>query len=108
MRDWVEKQSLTNTVPKGERVFVGTDAMNSSASGYAVIVPYHKGVTLRQIIDQTPLKDKRVYISVMRPGATNDPKSFPIFGIPVKPTANPNFEVKPLDLIWIYDHVPIF
>jgi hypothetical protein len=102
MRDWVEKSCATNTVPKDERVFIG----HGSASDYATILRYHKGISLREIIDGTPYKGTIVTILVMRPDGTN-PKSGGFFR-EVKPSETPDFEVKPLDLIWIYERVPIF
>ena len=97
MRDWVEKSCATNTIPKDERVFIG----HGSASDYATILRYHKSISLREIVDQTPFKGKTVYVIVMRPdGMSRD--------IAVKPSETPKFDVKPLDVIWIYDQIPIF
>lgn len=102
MRDWVEKSCTANTVTKDERVFIG----HGSVSDYATILRYHKGINLRGIIDGTPYKGTTVTILVMRPDGANL-KSGGFFR-QVKPSESPDFEVKPLDLIWIYTDVPIF
>jgi len=102
MRDWVEKSCATNTVPKDERVFIG----HGSAPDYATMLRYHKGISLREIIDETPYKGTAVTVLVMHSDDAN-PKSRGFFR-EIKPTETPDFEVKPLDLIWIYTGVPIF
>jgi hypothetical protein len=102
MRDWVEKRCTTNTVPKDERVFIG----HGSAPDYATIIQHRKGMGLREIIDETPYKGKMVTILVMRAEDTN--KKSGCFFREVKPSEKPDFQVKPLDLIWIYTGVPIF
>ena len=96
-RDWVEKHCTTNTIPKDERIFL----CHSNSDNYANVVRYHKGIDLREIVDQTPFKDKTVYLIVMRPGET-------IHEIIIKPAEKNEFEIKPLDVVLIYDHVPIF
>jgi hypothetical protein len=96
-RDWVEKHCTTNTVPKDERIFL----CHNDSNDYANIVLYDKGIDLREIVDQTPFKDKTVSLIVMRPeGAIHE--------IVIKPAGKIEFEIKPLDVVLIYDHVPIF
>jgi hypothetical protein len=96
-RDWVEKYCTTNTVPQNEWIFL----CHNYSDDYANIVRYHKGIDLREIVDQTPFKDKTVYLIVMRPEGT-------IHEIVIKPAEKIEFEIKPLDVVLIYDHVPIF
>ena len=96
-RDWVEKHCTTNTVPKDERIFLG----HNNSGDYASIVHYHNGISLREIVDQTPFKDKTVSVIVMRPEWMSN-------NIVIKPTEKVAFEVKPLDVVWIYDQTPIF
>ena len=96
-RDWVEKHCATNTVPQDERIFL----CHNSSDNYANIVRYHKGIDLREIIDETPFKDKTVCLIVMRPEGA-------IHQIIIKPAEKIEFEIKPLDVVLIYDHVPNF
>ena len=105
MRDSVEKHCITNTVPKDERVFVGhgSDLVNSPPD-YGTILRHHKGMNLREIIDETPYKGKKVYIWVFRMHESE--KSHGFMG-DVEPTDKPDYEVMPLDLVWIYDGVPM-
>jgi hypothetical protein len=94
-RDWVEKHCSTNTVPKDERIFIG----HNYSGDYASIVLYHKGIGLREIVDKTPFKDETVYVIVMQPKSNSHL-------IAIKPTEKIEFEVKPLDVVWIYDQPP--
>ncbi len=96
-RDWVEKHCTTNTVPQDERIFLG----HNYSSDYAGIIRYHKGISLREIVDRTPFKGKTVSVIVMRPKWMSET-------FVIKPTENVEFEVKPLDVVWIYDRIPIF
>jgi hypothetical protein len=95
--DWIEKHCTTNMVPKDERIFL----CQSYSGNYANIVHYHKGINLREIVDQTPFRDKTVCLILMRPGGT-------IHEIIIKPAGKIEFEVKPLDVVCIYDKVPVF
>jgi len=105
MRDSVEKLCMTNTVPKDERVFVGhgSDVVNSPPD-YGAILRHHKDMNLREIIDGTPFKGKRVTIWVFR---MHESKSSYGFLGEIKPTDRPDYELMPLDLVWIYDGVPL-
>jgi hypothetical protein len=96
-RDWVEKHYTTNTVRQDERIFLG----HNYSGDYANIVSYHKGISLREIVDQTPFKDRTVSVIIMRPRWMGQ-------DIVIKPTEKVEFEVKPLDVVWIYDQTPIF
>lgn len=97
MRDFVEQRCMTNAVPKAERIFLG----HNYSGDYASIVCFHKGISLREIVDQTPFKDGTVSVIVMRPGWMSH-------DIVIKPTEKVEFEVKPLDVVWIYNQVPVF
>lgn len=97
MRNWVEKQCATNMVPKDERIFIG----HAYSNAYTSIVRFHKGISLREIIGGTPFKDKTISVIVMRP-------SWMSKIIAVKPTETTGLDVKPLDVIWIYDQTPVF
>jgi hypothetical protein len=104
-RKWIEQQCATNTTPQGERLFVGR--MHSPR--YADIVQFRKAITIREIIDRTPLKGKTVQVCVMWPHTI--PKSGSSFTrhkfITVGPSETPNYELKSLDVIWLYDDGPI-
>ena len=97
-RKWVEQRCVTNTTPKDERLFVGRVVPHE----YAGIIHYHQGITLRDIVDQTPFKGTTVVVCILRPHV--DPVTNII---KVEPTDKPTFEVKALDMIWIYDDRPV-
>src|ERR1035437_3581037 len=97
-RKWVEQHSATNAIPQDERVFVG----RIWTPQYAGILRFHKGMTLRDVIDETPFKGKPVQVLVLRAGTR-----FSEHYITVGPSEKQNYEIKPLDMIWLYDPGPI-
>jgi hypothetical protein len=97
-RKWVEQRCATNATPKAERIFVG----RIWEPQYAGILRFQKGMTLREVIDQTPFKGKTVQVLVLRPGMRVSHHY-----ITIGPTEKPKSEVKPLDMIWLYDPGPI-
>jgi hypothetical protein len=98
-RKWVEQRCATNTTPKDERLFVGRIVPRE----YAGIIHYHKGITLRGIVDQTPFKGTTVVVCVLRPKV--DPATY-MFSM--KASDNPKFDVKAEDMIWIHKDYPIW
>ena len=92
-RKSVELLCSTNLILKSERIFLS----RSAPQKFAAIIHYHRGVTIREIVDQTPFKDTAVRIVVLRPKV--DPWTNIIN---VKPKENPKFEVNALDVILIY------
>ncbi len=90
-RQWVESRCPTNTTPKEDRLFAG----RWIAPQYAGIFPYHKGITLREIIDQTPFKGTTVHIRIYRPDSQRS-----YTRIEVGPRDKPRFELRRLDMIW--------
>lgn len=96
-RKWVEERCTTNGTPKSERLFLGRVVPQK----YAAIIQYHVGISIREIIDQTPFKGTTVNVCVLRPHV--DPTTNLMH---VAPTDTPKFEVKPLDMIWICDSGP--
>jgi len=104
-RRWIEQQCATNTTSPDQRLFVGRMHLPS----YADIVQFREGITLREIIDKTPLKGKTVQVCVMWPHTI--PKSGSSFTrhkyITVRPSDAPDYELKRLDVIWLYDDGPI-
>lgn len=97
-RKWVEQRCASNSTPKAAHIFVG----RIWEPQYAGILRFQKGMTLREVIDQTPFKGKTVQVLVLRPGTR-----FNHHYITVGPTEQPKSEVKPLDMIWLYDPGPI-
>ena len=95
-RDWVEKHCATNTVPKEERIFIGHD----SSPQYARTLRFHQGIKLREIVEQTPFKKATVILWVMH----QHPKEREPSGefVTVKPSDTPDFEVRPMDVLWIW------
>ena len=97
-RKWVEQICSTNQTPKEERLFLG----RIDPQKYAAIIRYHRGITLREVIDQTPFKGTTVVACILRPHV--DPATNMIL---VKSTDQPKFEIEPLDMIWLYDDGPV-
>ncbi len=102
-RAWVEQQCFTNGTPQDERLFVGRMISPRVAS----IIQFHKGISLREIIDQTPLKGKVVKVCVMWPDRTKAGPFTRHVYITIGPGENPDYDLKPLDLIWLYDDGPL-
>ena len=96
-RRWVEGHCATNTTPKEDRIFVG----RWIAPQYAGIVPYHKGITLREVIDQTPFKGTTVHVRIYRPDSQRS-----YTRIEVGPKDKPRFELSRLDMIWFEGEGP--
>ncbi len=97
-RKWVEQRCSTNTTPREERIFVGRVVPKE----YAGIIRFHKGITLREIIDQTPFKGTAVMVCVLRaewrmPGH--------VFRVTAK--EKPDYEIKDLDMIWLFEDGPV-
>ena len=97
-RGWIEKHCAANTIPKEERIFIGHD----DSPQFARTIHFHKGIGLRGIVDQTPFKKTTVTIWVMH----QHPKEGELPGefITVKPSDKPEFEVRPLDVLWIWTY----
>ena len=99
-RKWVEERCTTNTTPQEDRVFVG----RFEHPTYAHILRFHEGMTLREIIDQSPLKGKVVLVLVLR--STDRPFSYHVY-LTILPSDAPKYALKRLDVIWLYDDGPI-
>jgi hypothetical protein len=96
-RKWVKDRCSTDTTPKDERIFVGRMVPKK----YAGIIHFHKGITLREIIDQTPFKGTAVMVCVLR----GDRRTLPNVSR-VAPSEKPDYEVKNMDMIWLYEDGP--
>ena len=93
VRDSVERQNPTNSVPAAERVFVSDNYTDG------VIVHFREGITLREIIDATKLKGKDAIVIVLR-SPNNMRMEKAAFFETVKPSDKPAFIVKPRDVIY--------
>jgi hypothetical protein len=85
------EQLCTNAIPQGERVFV------AGPEKYAAIIQFHKGMSLRELIDQTPFKRKRVIVHVSRAERRTSNEYLSVW-----PSERPHYELKDLDLIILY------
>jgi hypothetical protein len=93
-REWVEKECATNAIPKAERVFIVSNR-SAQRPEFAGIIRFRQGIKLREIVDQTPFKNATITIMVMNERQDRS--------VTVNPSANPEFEVRPLDVLWILE-----
>ena len=93
----VEEGCATNTTPEQERIYVRV-----MTTGGASIIQFHKGITLREIIDQTSFKGKRAWVCVLR---TDHPVLDHWTRVGRK--EKPKVEVKPQDLVLLNDNSEI-
>jgi hypothetical protein len=95
---WVEQQCGTNMTPKDECVYVGRIEPHK----YAAIIHFHTGMTLREIIDQTPFKGTAVTVHVLR---AKRPISMYYFRVGA--SEQPDYQIKNQDMIWLYEDGPV-
>lgn len=93
-RRFIEERCATNTTPQEERIFVRV-----LTTGCVSIIQFHKGITLREIIDQTSFKGHTVWVCVLR---TDHPVLDHKTRVGSK--EKPKDEVKPQDVILLDDH----
>lgn len=98
-RNLVERQCLTNRIPRDERIFLG----RTMPPTFFAISHFHKGLTVRQLIDHTALRGKTVSLSVMRLDYLKAGPFTRYERIKVGPSEDPEFELKALDVLWFYD-----
>jgi hypothetical protein len=97
-RRWVEQQCAANATPEGERVFVGRDQMPI----YATIIRFHNGMSIREIIDQSPLREKVVTATVMRPVGLKDDTHYTYHhSIKIGRSETAEYKLENLDLVWL-------
>jgi hypothetical protein len=117
LQQWVEGQGGgTNQTAEADRIFIA-----ALQAGYGAIVPYHPGITLREIVDETRFEGATVDVLVVRPinladrlGDWMSPvvnpefeaQSEDKFSETILPISNPLFEVQQGDLILLFDHSP--
>jgi len=99
LRKWIERECATNTTPQDERLFVG----HIESPRFANVLHFRPGITLREIIDQTPLKGKVVFVQVLRLDYLKTGPFTRYAYIRVGSSENPNYEVKSQDVIWLRD-----
>jgi hypothetical protein len=88
----------TNQVPARERVFVATTP-GSAPPSTEVILRYGKGLSIREIIDQTRFRGTNAAVTVLR---SKKPVT-PVFNALVRAGDGPVFRLKPLDMVWVGD-----
>ncbi|HTX21497.1 MAG TPA: hypothetical protein VMD27_06550 [Candidatus Aquilonibacter sp.] len=108
VRELAEQQDPTNNVPTQERVYVCSEWPVHQAS---FIQRFQDGLTIRQLINKTKLKDKEVEVIIFR-RLTNSPPTLGIytnyegenvFNATVNPTNNPTFKIRAEDAILFTD-----
>ena len=97
-RKWVEQQCGTNAAPKESCIYVGRLVPKK----YAAILQFHKGMTLREVIDQTPFKGTAVMVRVLRAE-----RRISTYVFRVGASEKPDYEVKDQDMIWLYEDGPV-
>lgn len=90
-RKTIEEADRANKTPILERIFV--------LQGGGLVMRFRKGITLRDIVDQTSRKGRSVQILVLR-----ESKKEPVFfERNVKPEDKPAFTINPHDVIVLED-----
>ncbi len=95
---WVGERCPINQVPAQERVFVATTP-GSEGPNEAAVLRYRKGLSIREIIDQTRFRGTNAAVTVLRskkPGT-------PVFNAVVSADDRPGFKLKPRDMVWVGD-----
>lgn len=92
-RRWVEEHNPNDATPEAERVFV------AYWNTYTGILRIRDGVALRDIIDQTQFKGKKVGVFILR----SSMEMRPAFAEVVAPSDNLTFKVRANDMIWLSD-----
>jgi hypothetical protein len=90
-RKWIEEHALK---PKFEKkLFVG----ESKQPINTYIVEFHSGISLREVINATRLKNEDLFVQILR----SQKKTEPVFFDEVKAIAKPSFQLKENDVIWL-------
>ena len=97
-RAWIEQQCSTNAPLQDERIFVG----RFGQPGYAAIIKFHQGMTLREVIDQSPFKGTTIIVHVLRAERQISDEY-----IEVRKWEKPKYKLKNLDVILLYENGPI-
>ena len=92
-RRWVEGHNPKDQTPITNRVFVAYSNTDT------IIVRFKNGIMLRDIIDQTKFKGKKVGVIILRSGN----KTTPVFDEVITPLGKPSFMVRADDMIWFTD-----
>jgi hypothetical protein len=97
-RTWIEQQCSTNTPVEANRIFVA----RFGPQRYAAILEFHQGMTLREIIDQSPFKGTTVIVHVLwAERQTSDEY------LKIRASEKPKYKLKNLDVILLYENGPI-
>jgi hypothetical protein len=90
-RKWIEEHALK---PKFEkRLFVGESKQTTNT----YIVEFRNGISLRQLINATRLRNEGLFVQILR----SQKKTEPVFFDEVKAIAKPSFQLKENDVIWL-------
>ncbi len=90
-RRWVEQNNSADKTRATKRVFV-------VYSTNSLILRFHEGMSLREIVDATPLKGKAVTVYILR----ESQKTKPVFDEKAEASAKPSFQTRPRDLLFIH------
>lgn len=105
-REWVELRA-TNHAPEAERIFVGRQ-MPEDQPDYAAFLRFRKGITFREVIDQTPFKGTAVCVCILpRYDKGGRPPKKPFRVLRVAPSERPRYKLKNFDMIWLYEDGPV-
>ena len=96
VRAYVEKHNPNDQTPATNRIFINFEWSDS------VIVPYHAGMKLEDVIKQSKFKGKDVFTFVFR-GESRDRPGIPIYDIRFTKVKRSEFVVRPLDAIHLVD-----
>ena len=89
-RKWVEQHNPKDKTPASKRIFVVCGTNN-------IILRFREGITLREVIDVTPLKGTVVRVYIMK----ESKKVGAVFDEVVKPAEKPTFLMEPRQLLYI-------
>jgi hypothetical protein len=69
---------------------------------YATIIRFHNGMSIREIIDQSPRREKVVTATVMRPVALKDDTHYTSHdSIKIGRSETAEYKLENLDLVWL-------
>jgi hypothetical protein len=90
-RKWIEEHAPKANFEK--KIFVGESKQTTNT----YILEYRDGISLREVINTTRLKNTDLFVQILR----SQKKTEPVFFDEVKSTAKPTFQLKESDVIWL-------
>ena len=94
LRKTVQEQDPKDKTPAAERIFVSYNYKDG------VIIRFHDGITLREIIDQSTRRGKAVQVRILR---SPDNKTRAVFDRAIEPHHKPSFIIKPQDVVFLQE-----